>query len=186
MVKNPTLPTELQVQVELPTIMPRSKRRPSVAYTEAQRAVENDAEIPYLSEQELIERIQHLRKERNAIILAHNYQIPIIQDLADFVGDSLQLSQQAAKTDAPLIVFCGVHFMAETAAILCPDKTVLIPEENRKDLAEIPENVKQGLEIVPVSHVDEVLERALTEALVDPLSDADASIQSMEDASPAK
>jgi quinolinate synthase len=128
MVKNPTLPTELQVQVELPTIMPRSKRRPSVAYTEAQRAVENDPEIPYLSEQELIERIQQLRKERNAIILAHNYQIPIIQDLADFVGDSLQLSQQAAKTDAPLIVFCGVHFMAETAAILCPDKTVLIPD----------------------------------------------------------
>lgn len=128
MVKNPTLPAELEVQVELPTIMPRSKRRPSVAYTEAQRAVESDSEIPCLSEQELIERIQQLRRERNAVILAHNYQIPIIQDLADFVGDSLQLSQQAARTDAPVIVFCGVHFMAETAAILCPDKTVLIPD----------------------------------------------------------
>jgi len=128
MAKNPTLPAELEVQVELPTIMPRSKRRPSVAYTEAQRAVESDSEIPYLSEQELIERIQQLRCERNAVILAHNYQIPMIQDLADFVGDSLQLSQQAARTDAPIIVFCGVHFMAETAAILCPDKTVLIPD----------------------------------------------------------
>ena len=128
MAKNPTLPAELEVQVELPTIMPRSKRRPSVAYTEAQRAVESDSEIPYLSEQELIERIQQLRCERNAVILAHNYQIPMIQDLADFVGDSLQLSQQAARTDAPIIVFCGVHFMAETAAILCPDATVVLPD----------------------------------------------------------
>lgn len=128
MVKNPTLPTELTVQVELPTIMPRSKRRPSVTYTEAQRALENDPEIPSLNEAELIERIQQLRKERSAVILAHNYQLPVIQDLADFVGDSLQLSQQAAQTDTPLIVFCGVHFMAETAAILCPDKTVLIPD----------------------------------------------------------
>lgn len=126
--RNPTLPEDLTVQVELPTIMPRSKRRPSVRYTEAQQAVEADPEIPNLTETELIERIQHLRKERNAILLAHNYQLPIIQDLADFVGDSLQLSQQAAKTDAPVIVFCGVHFMAETAAILCPDKTVLIPD----------------------------------------------------------
>jgi quinolinate synthase len=126
--RNPTLPSELDLQVELPTIMPRSKTRPSVRHTEAQRAIEQDPEIPYLTEQELIERIQHLRTERNAVILAHNYQLPIIQDLADFVGDSLQLSQQAAQTDAPVIVFCGVHFMAETAAILCPDRTVLIPD----------------------------------------------------------
>jgi quinolinate synthase len=99
-----------------------------VRRTEAQIAIEQDAEIPYLTEEELIERVQQLRKERNAIILAHNYQLPIIQDLADFTGDSLQLSQQAAQTDAPVIVFCGVHFMAETAAILCPDRTVLIPD----------------------------------------------------------
>jgi quinolinate synthase len=126
--RNPTLPSELDLQVELPTIMPRSKTRPSVRLTAAQRAIEQDPEIPYLTEQELIEHIQRLRTERNAVILAHNYQLPIIQDLADFVGDSLQLSQQAAQTDAPVIVFCGVHFMAETAAILCPDRTVLIPD----------------------------------------------------------
>ncbi|MFC1847355.1 quinolinate synthase NadA [Chloroflexota bacterium] len=80
------------------------------------------------SDAKLIEKIINLKKTRNAVILAHNYQLGEIQDIADFVGDSLELSQKAAGTDADVIVFCGVHFMAETASIICPDKVVLLPE----------------------------------------------------------
>ena len=78
----------------------------------------------------IIQKIHELKARRNAVILSHNYQLGEVQDIADFVGDSLELSQQAAKTKADVIVFCGVHFMAETACILCPDKTILLPDQN--------------------------------------------------------
>ncbi len=84
----------------------------------------------YNEEKMLIQKIHALKKKREAIILAHNYQIPAVQDVADFVGDSLELSQKAAATDAKIIVFCGVHFMAESAAIFSPEKKVLIPDLN--------------------------------------------------------
>jgi quinolinate synthase len=85
-----------------------------------------------MNSQEMISRIQELKQDQNIVILAHNYQIPVIQDIADYLGDSLALAQQATKTTTEHIVFCGVDFMAESASILNPEKTVIHPDKNAK------------------------------------------------------
>jgi quinolinate synthase len=115
---------------------------------------------------QLTEKIQALKKQRNAVILAHNYQPGPIQDIADFTGDSLGLSVQAARTDADVIVFCGVRFMAETAAILSPNKTVLLPEKtagcpmadmiNAAQLAELKAQYPDALVVCYVNSTAEV------------------------------
>ncbi|MCR4394471.1 MAG: quinolinate synthase NadA [Dehalococcoidales bacterium] len=107
--------------------------------------------------QVLRKRILELKEKRKAVILAHNYQLSEVQDIADFVGDSLELSQKAAGTDASVIVFCGVHFMAETASILCPDKTVLLPDLNAgcpmANMITAPQLIKRKQELPGVTVV---------------------------------
>jgi quinolinate synthase len=104
----------------LPTIQPQSKPNGLGNGHAAAIAIED---VPAMQEE-----VRDLARRRDAVILAHNYQLPEVQDVADFVGDSLGLSRQAASTGSEVIVFCGVHFMAETASILSPEKTVLIPD----------------------------------------------------------
>jgi len=128
-------------------------------------------DIPVEKSINMVDEINRMRKEKNAIILAHYYQTADIQDIADFVGDSLQLSQKSAKTSADIIVFAGVHFMAETAKILSPEKKVLIPDLNAGcSLAESckAEDFKKFLEQYPgytvISYVNTSAEiKALTD-----------------------
>ena len=96
---------------------------------------------------DLTQKIKKLKKERRAVILAHNYQLPEVQDVADFRGDSLELSRIAAKTDAEVIVFCGVHFMAETASIIVEEGMVSLP----RLVDECHREVIQPLELLDVS-----------------------------------
>jgi quinolinate synthase len=110
---------------------------------------------------DLSREILRLKKEKNAVILAHNYQISQVQDISDFIGDSLKLSKMAAETDASIIVFCGVHFMAETASIISPNKKVLIPDldagcslASSINPQELIEWKKQNPEAVVVSYVN--------------------------------
>lgn len=118
--------------------------------------------------------IDRLRKENNAVILAHFYQTPEIQDIADFVGDSLALAQWAAKTTADVLVLCGVHFMGETAKILCPDKKVLVPDLNAGcsladscPASKFEEFIKQHPDHTVISYVNtSVAVKALTDIVV--------------------
>jgi quinolinate synthase len=121
--------------------------------------------VPEIKNEKLVNEILKLKEKRKAIILAHNYQIGEVQDIAEFVGDSLGLSQKAAKTEAEVIVFCGVHFMAETAKILSFEKTVLMPDlnagcamANMITLRQLKEIKKRHPEVVVVCYVNTTAE----------------------------
>src|SRR5919106_5561257 len=124
-----------------------------------------------LQDRDYANEIAALKKEKNAVVLAHNYQLPEVQDVADFIGDSLALSRHATHTDAENIVFCGVHFMAETASIICPDKRVLIPDleagcslSSTINAEELKTWIKEHPEAIVVSYVNTSAEvKALTD-----------------------
>ncbi|HCE42807.1 MAG TPA: quinolinate synthase [Lentisphaeria bacterium] len=130
--------------------------------------------MEFLAENEIIDRINELRKQKNAIIITHNYQLGEVQDIADFTGDSLELSIKAADTKADVIVFCGVKFMAETAFILSPEKTVLLPVmesgcpmadmANAEDLIKMKNDHPDALVVTYVNSSAEV--KALTDVCV--------------------
>ncbi len=132
------------------------------------------ADLPIEEGTNIVDEILRLKKEKNAVIMAHFYQEDAIQEIADFVGDSLALAQWAAKTEADIIVLCGVHFMAETAKILCPDKKVILPDLNAGcSLAEscepkaFEEFVKAHPDHVVISYVNTTAEiKALTDVVV--------------------
>ncbi len=139
----------------------------------------------------LVEKINRLKKERNAIILAHYYQDPSIQDIADFLGDSLALAQQAKKTNADVIVFCGVHFMAETAKILNPDKIVVMPDLNAGcSLADSapPDKFKKWVEEHPshviISYINCSAEVKAMSDIICTSSNAEKIIRSVPDSTP--
>jgi quinolinate synthase len=118
-----------------------------------------------MQDRDYADEVIALKKEKNAVILAHNYQLPEVQDVADFIGDSLALSRHAARTDAENIVFCGVHFMAETASIICPDKRVLIPDleagcslSSTINAEELKTWIKEHPEAIVVSYVNTTAE----------------------------
>lgn len=143
------------------------------------------------SNAELIEKISQLKKEKNAVILAHYYTEPVIQEIADYVGDSLGLSEQAAKTQADIIVFAGVHFMAETAKILNPDKKVLVPDLNAScSLAEScpPDKFRPFVEAHPnhvvITYINCSAEIKALSDLVCTSSNAEKIIQSVPEGQP--